>query len=173
VIENPYLPAVLAHELGHIATFDGRLTAALNRLLIHPPPRPPAQPKDNNDTTQTKAVLMASDRVALGITLFGLLAWTIRKIIRFAKGGLGLRLTAPAWGAYWREREYTADQYAAQLGQVEDLADFLETHALIHDHPVPFIWLTEHSHPPTELRIDKLRNPRTNPGNLRELPSAA
>jgi len=30
-------------------------------------------------------------------------------------------------------------------------------HALINDHPVPFIWLTEHTHPPTELRIDKLR----------------
>jgi hypothetical protein len=28
---------------------------------------------------------------------------------------------------------------------------------LIHDHPVPFIWLTEHTHPPAELRIDRLR----------------
>jgi hypothetical protein len=28
---------------------------------------------------------------------------------------------------------------------------------LIHDHPVPFIWMTEHTHPPTELRIDRLR----------------
>ena len=62
--------------------------------------------------------------------------------------------------SYWREREYTADQYAAALGQAEELADFLEIHALIHDHPVPLIWLTEHTHPPTELRIDKLRNTR-------------
>jgi Zn-dependent protease with chaperone function len=64
---------------------------------------------------------------------------------------------APGWGSYWREREYTADEHAASLGQAEELADFLETHALIHDHPVPFIWLTEHTHPPTELRIDRLR----------------
>ncbi len=28
----------------------------------------------------------------------------------------------------------------------------------MHDHPVPFIWLTEHTHPPTELRVDRLRN---------------
>ena len=40
---------------------------------------------------------------------------------------------------------------------IKELADFLEIHALIHDHPVPLIWLTEHTHPPTELRIDKLR----------------
>ena len=26
----------------------------------------------------------------------------------------------------------------------------------MHDHPVPFIWLTEHTHPPTELRIQAL-----------------
>jgi Zn-dependent protease with chaperone function len=75
-----------------------------------------------------------------------------------AKGGFGLWLTSPAWGAYWRKREYKADQYAAHLGQADELADFLEVHALIHDQPVPFIWLTEHTHPPTELRIDKLRN---------------
>ena len=27
---------------------------------------------------------------------------------------------------------------------------------LENDLPVPFIWLTEHSHPPTEHRIDRL-----------------
>jgi hypothetical protein len=44
-----------------------------------------------------------------------------------------------------------------KLGQAEELADFLENHALIYDHPVPYIWLTEHTHPPVELRIDRLR----------------
>ena len=75
----------------------------------------------------------------------------------FAKGGLGLWLTGPLWGRYWRAREYHADQYAAALGQGEELSDFLEVHALIHDNPIPFLWLTEHTHPPTELRIDRLR----------------
>ena len=37
-LESDHLPAVLAHELGHLASTDGRLTAALNRLVIHPPP---------------------------------------------------------------------------------------------------------------------------------------
>lgn len=81
----------------------------------------------------------------------------LTKIAVFAKGGLGLRITGPILGRYWRGREYKADQYAASLGQADELADFLEVHALIHDHPVPFIWLTEHTHPPTELRINRLR----------------
>jgi len=81
----------------------------------------------------------------------------LAKIASFANGGLGLRITGPLIARYWRAREYEADQYAASLGQADELADFLEVHALIHDHPVPFIWLTEHTHPPTELRIDRLR----------------
>jgi Zn-dependent protease with chaperone function len=93
-------------------------------------------------------------------TWFAILAVArvLAKIASFARGGLGLRITGPVLARYWREREYTADQYAASLGQADELADFLEIHALIHDHPVPFIWLTEHTHPPTELRIDRLRN---------------
>jgi Zn-dependent protease with chaperone function len=63
----------------------------------------------------------------------------------------------PLWGGYWRGREYAADDFAKELGQAEDLADFLELHAQVHDAPVPFIWLTEHTHPPTELRIERLR----------------
>jgi hypothetical protein len=37
LLESDHLPAVIAHELGHLATPDGRLTAALNRLIL---PRP-------------------------------------------------------------------------------------------------------------------------------------
>jgi hypothetical protein len=33
---------------------------------------------------------------------------------------------------------------------------FLDTNALEHDLPVPFMWLTDTSHPYTEYRIDKL-----------------
>lgn len=152
LLESEYLPAVLAHELGHLDSSDGKLTAAINRLVIDPLPR--AREKQ---ARQGGRVFVGSDKVLLTITAFGAVLWLLRKAIGFAKGGLGLRITAPFWGSYWREREYTADQYAARLGQAEELADFLDIHALIHDHPVPFIWLTEHTHPPTELRIDKLR----------------
>jgi Zn-dependent protease with chaperone function len=152
LLESEYLPAVLAHELGHLDSSDGKLTAAINRLVINPLPKTrEKQPRQQN------LVVASGDRLLLTVTAFGAMLWVLRLMIRFAQGGLGLRIMAPGWGSYWREREYTADQHAARLGQAEELADFLETHALIHDHPVPFIWLTEHTHPPTELRIDRLR----------------
>ena len=158
MLENEYLPAVLAHELGHLATSDGKLTAAINRLIINPLPK--LRPKSER---QGNLVILAGNNLLLTVTLFGALLWAARSVIRFACGGLGLRITAPFWGSYWREREYVADQHAASLGQAEELADFLEVHALIHDHPVPFIWLTEHTHPPTELRIDRLRKTSQQP----------
>jgi Zn-dependent protease with chaperone function len=152
LLEGEHVAAVLAHELGHLATSDGKITAAINRLVIHPPPIAEREPRPRGDT-----VLVASDRTMLTITFLGGLLWLARKTVAFAKGGFALKILAPAWGSYWREREYLADQHAAELGQADELADFLEIHALIHDHPVPFIWLTEHSHPPSELRIDRLR----------------
>jgi Zn-dependent protease with chaperone function len=153
LLESEHVAAVLTHELGHLATSDGKLTAALNRLVIHPPPMADREPRPPREA----GVVVTGDRAMLTVTLLGGLLWLVRKTVAFAKGGFGLKLTAPAWGSYWREREYVADHYAAQLGQADELADFLEIHALIHDHPVPFIWLTEHSHPASELRIDRLR----------------
>jgi Zn-dependent protease with chaperone function len=153
LLESGHLVAVLAHELGHLASTDGKLTAALNRLVIHAPPKPAER-----EPAKSSTVIVTDDRALLTVTFLGSLLWMLRKTIVFAKGGLGLRLTAPFWGVHWREREYTADRFAAGLGQADELADFLEIHALTHDHPVPFVWLTEHTHPPTELRIDKLRN---------------
>ncbi len=152
LLESEYLPAVLAHELGHLDSSDGKLTAAINRLIINPLPKTREKQSGQHDL-----VVTGGDRLLLTITAFGAVLWVLRLIVRFAQGGLGLRIMAPGWGSYWRQREYTADEHAARLGQGEELADFLETHALIHDHPVPFIWLTEYTHPPTELRIDRLR----------------
>jgi Zn-dependent protease with chaperone function len=164
LLESEYLPAVLAHELGHLATSDGKLTAAINRLIINPFPK-----TREKQQRERNPVILADSKLLLTITLFGSGLWAVRWVVRFARGGFGLLLLVPFWGSYWREREYLADQYAASLGQAEELADFLEVHALMHDHPIPFIWLTEHTHPPTELRIDQLRKtrpphlPQTNP----------
>jgi Zn-dependent protease with chaperone function len=155
LIDSPHLPAVLAHELGHLASPDGRITAALNRLVIHPAiyDRDPEEQYHREHTP-----LEINDDLILAVTLAITVAlWSTRKLLALLRGGLGLYLLRPIWGRYWRAREYTADQYAATLGQADELADFLEIHALIHDHPIPFIWLTEHTHPPTELRIDRLR----------------
>jgi len=74
-------------------------------------------------------------------------------------GALGVWLTRTPWAAYWRSREFAADRYAAKLGQGQALARFLDTNALANDLPVPFVWLTEQSHPATEHRIDRLFRP--------------
>lgn len=155
LIDSPHLPAVLAHELGHLGSPDGRITAALNRLVIHPA----VYDKDPRERERREHAPLEinDDMVFLIAVTIVVTVWCTRKLAKACKGGLGLYLLKPIWGQYWREREYTADQYAAGLGQADELADFLEIHALIHDHPIPFIWLSEHSHPPTELRVDRLR----------------
>jgi Zn-dependent protease with chaperone function len=81
----------------------------------------------------------------------------LRTISFLISGGLGVWLMRVPWAAYWRTREFEADRYAAGLGQGEELARFLEQHALAYDLPIPFLWLTEHSHPATEHRIDRLQ----------------
>jgi len=161
LLESEQLPAVLAHELGHLCCTDGRVSAAINRMVLIPPrigapnvdqepdsARPPATGQAPATHIEYRGV------IAIALTL----GWRLlRLIFTIARSGLMLRLARPLFGAYWREREYKADAYAATLGHGEELAEFLEIHALIHDQPVPFIWLTEHTHPPSELRIEKLR----------------
>jgi len=133
MLEHPDLPAVIAHELGHLNSIDGRLTAALNRLVLRYDPIGP--PKYHPQF---------------------ILRPLIRLVFMLAGGGIGLRLTRPAWGAWWRQRELAADRYAHQLGQGPALAEFLEHNALLYDQPIPFLWATGHTHPPTEHRLDQL-----------------
>ncbi len=79
----------------------------------------------------------------------------LKTICFFATGAAGMWPVRAAWGAYWRHREYEADRYAATLGEGQTLSILLDERAL-NDLPVPFVWLTEHTHPPTELRVDRL-----------------
>jgi Zn-dependent protease with chaperone function len=160
LLESEALPAVLAHELGHLATPDWRLTAALNRLVVFSSPLGPTAEEQRERPRERRRVeepeREARDDAELLWRGMLLVLRVLAKIAVFAKGGFGLRVTGPILGRYWRQREYKADEYTASLGQADELADFLEIHALIHDHPVPFIWLSEHTHPPAELRIDRL-----------------
>jgi Zn-dependent protease with chaperone function len=80
----------------------------------------------------------------------------LRTVTFLTSGALGAWVTRTPWAAYWRAREFAADEYAAGLGQAEALARFLDTNALENDLPVPFMWLTEHSHPFTEHRLERL-----------------
>jgi hypothetical protein len=54
----------------------------------------------------------------------------------------------------FRNREFAADRYAAELGQAYELAETLDVIAPV-DFSVPFLW--GRSHPYTETRIDKLQ----------------
>ena len=92
-----------------------------------------------------------------GFTMF----W--RAVMWFLRGGIGIKLLGPSWAAWWREREYAADKYAADLAYGDDFADYLEEYGLFYDRPVPFVWLTLQTHPPVELRIDRLRGPLDGP----------
>jgi Zn-dependent protease with chaperone function len=71
-------------------------------------------------------------------------------------GALAMRVTRVPWAAYWRRREFAADDYAARLGQGAALARFLSDHALDNDIPVPFMWLSPEDHPYSEHRLDSL-----------------
>jgi Zn-dependent protease with chaperone function len=86
----------------------------------------------------------------------GQVRWPLKTIAFIATGAAGMWVVRLPWAAYWRAREYDADAYAATLGQALPLSAFLDTEALEHDLPVPFPWLHEHTHPPTEHRIDRI-----------------
>jgi Zn-dependent protease with chaperone function len=85
-----------------------------------------------------------------------LVVWLTRKAYTSCRGGLGLWLMKPLWGQVWRQGEYQADQYAASLGKADELAQFLQTHALAMDRPMPYPWLSDYTHPPVEHRIERL-----------------
>jgi Zn-dependent protease with chaperone function len=140
LLESPYAAAVIAHELGHLNTSDARLTSALNLLLITPMPTPTPRP--------------------LWSLPFRGLAW-------LATGQAVLWLTGNAWDAYWRNREYAADQYAAHLGQGPALATSLEHGSLPYERSIRGMRFSRATHPYTKPRITKLRaHPadHTNPG---------
>jgi len=133
---SPALYPVLAHELGHLNTIDGNLTVALNRIAL------------------PSKLFVRADR-ALGngvlVTIFILTTWIV-------SGDLALRMTGPMWDSWFRLREFKADEYAGWLGQAPALAAVLESEALLNDRPIPFLFLSDASHPYTEHRIQALLN---------------
>jgi Zn-dependent protease with chaperone function len=140
VLELEALPAILAHELGHLHSLDGRLTEALDRLSLWGDPlAPPTYDQTNPDS-------------GCGIALESL-----RWGLRFAGGGTGEALLVPAWAAYWRSREYAADVHAARLGQGFDLAEHLSHFDQPLDLPRPTSLIDRSQHPPIALRTERLR----------------
>jgi Zn-dependent protease with chaperone function len=147
LIESESLPAVIAHELGHLAGLDARLTEALQRLAVWadplgPPPRHGAPRLPDDLKPKPKPSLPWS-----GLRLF----------LRLAGGGVTEQLLAPLWAAYWRSREYAADAYAASVGQAEDLARHLTDFAQPIDVPQQGLFPKAAEHPPVAHRIERLQ----------------
>jgi Zn-dependent protease with chaperone function len=148
LIESESLAAVLAHELGHLHSFDGRLTEALQRLAVWPDPLGP--PKRHGAPRPPDDFSPEPERS---------LSWSgLRLFLRLAGGGVAEQALAPLWSAYWRTREYAADVHAASLGQAEDLARHLEDFEQAFDSPQPGLIFNSASHPPVALRIERLQN---------------
>lgn len=80
----------------------------------------------------------------------------LRTLCFVASGAIGMWPLRAPWAGYWRSREHRADQYAANLGQAGSLGEFLDERRQTIDLPVPFVWLSEESHPWTEHRVERL-----------------
>lgn len=142
-LECEALPAVLAHELGHADTLDGRVTLALARLALWDDPLGP--PK-------TERWEYHSDFDGRGRLLFAVVRWSLR----FAGGSVPQQLLRPLWASYWRAREFAADANAARLGQAPDLAQHLAEQELPFDSPRPHTFFDCGEHPPVAQRIERL-----------------
>jgi Zn-dependent protease with chaperone function len=143
LFDSQYLEAVLAHELGHLNSMDARVTVAVNRL-------PTAARATTNLRHNQTTAFKTGHSLGLPVNLVIL-------IIRGCAGGLAADAMTPAWSAWWRLREYIADTYAIRLGQGEQLATFLEDHALLYDIPIKRIWTSDQGHPSVALRIERIR----------------
>jgi Zn-dependent protease with chaperone function len=144
LLETEAVAPVLAHELSHTRTLDGRLTEALDRLeLWGDPLRLPESPA-------------ARDREVDEHRSNGLLAAALRWTLRLAGGGVAALILSPLWAAYWRAREYAADAHAAALGQGEDLARHLADYDLPLDLPQRRFPFDLSEHPPVAHRIERL-----------------
>jgi len=144
LLETDSVAPVLAHELGHVGSLDGRLTEALDRLRLWGQSPGPADPRG-----EAAGRSAAEERRGLFAGLIGL-------IFRLAGGGCAAALLAPLWSAYWRAREYAADAYAASLGQGEDLARHLAEIEQAIDFPRRRFPFDLAEHPPIAHRIERL-----------------
>jgi Zn-dependent protease with chaperone function len=160
------LPGVLAHELGHYNSLDGRLSGAIFGLTLP------------GGFLITYALLGVLQWVAYTVvmmliglvviifmvarinvwgmlrTVFGICVTLTRFLIIFAVGGVGTVLLSSLWRSYYVNREYDADAYAGRLGYADQLIAFFE-HEVLTDIAVP--WYTQPTHPPTVRRVEALR----------------
>jgi len=99
LLESDHLPAVLAHELGHLATPDGKLTAAINRIVLIPPRLPRHEQANHEPAHEPRpGIEIRNERIVLTLLAIRALSWIVRKTFKFVNGGFGLWLTSPHGG---------------------------------------------------------------------------
>ncbi len=145
-----FLLGLLAHELGHRNSYDGQLILALRRLVL-----PPIYYISRSLGTVAPGTLVYS--IGAGNAsgcLAGAFVFVLSAFLSLAGGGFGAWLLTPLWQAYWRKREYAADQFAQELGADEPLQEFLQQHA-VQDVATPYYLSAA---PSNELRLDRLQH---------------
>ena len=159
------LAGVLAHELGHHNSLDGRISGAIFGLTL-----PGGFLLTYGLLSVLQWVAYGAFMLLLGLfvivfLLMGLNVWGFlrrifgvsvgltRMAIIFAVGGVGTALLGSLWRSYFVQREFAADAYAARLGYADSLIRFFE-HEVLSDVSIP--WYTQPSHPPATRRIAAL-----------------
>jgi Zn-dependent protease with chaperone function len=166
LLRSHYLPAVVAHELGHLHSGDGRVLLALSALVL---------PGGNLIMFLSLSALRLFVQ-ALVLVLFGILSFLLvmfrislaglvapllgisiqlaRYLIIFAVGGVGTSLLGSMWRSYFLNREYHADAFAVHCGYGKDLMSFFRD-AMLEDVYIP--WNAHPTHPPTDARIQAIQ----------------
>ncbi|NJN15863.1 MAG: M48 family metalloprotease [Oscillochloris sp.] len=168
--DSPYLPGVLAHELGHYNSLDGRLMLALRALTM---------PGGFLIMYITLSLLrwiaygMASVLAAFLIVFAAIFRMNLSRLVAMlfrgsiqllrltiilALGGVGPALLGSIWRSHFLRREFAADAYARRLGYGELLASFFE-HEVLDDVRIP--WYNQPTHPPATQRVRALRRSET------------
>lgn len=165
LLRNDHLTAVVAHELGHINSYDGRMVMALRRLVI--PPVHYLSQLIRQPAPGNMVMIVAPDPLQAYIQITQV--WLFSLFLSLVGGGFGLWALSPLWIWYWRKREYNADEFAAYLGFGSELIEYLEEYQFF-DVATPYFLS---SHPYTELRIDRLQQMEAQRSTLPNTPAAA
>jgi Zn-dependent protease with chaperone function len=157
-LTSPYLAALIAHNLGHIKSIDGRLILALRRLVLFPVY---LLSRSFGQLAPGAVSLGASAGSGAGCVV-GAFVWLFGLLLSLAGGGFGLWALNLPWSWFWRQREYAADAYAITLGQQGNLSRYLEelssggAREASFDVATPFLVLAP---PAPELRLDRVTYP--------------
>ena len=145
LFDSPHLVPVVAHELGHLDTGDGRVALAAWWLQVRSVAWLGLRCAGNvEDPKPHRDVLGALAHIPVLLT--GL-------VLLLISGGLLPVVLRPLWAAYRRNREFAADAYATRRGLGGGLAEALASWQIL-DLAAP--WWQGRSHPYVEQRLDRI-----------------